>query len=64
MQIIQETRRAHLIWYLRLYYTALSQVNTVADGLLISEGIIRPVVRASALTCFIRYIYITESCNP
>jgi hypothetical protein len=63
MQIIQETRRAHLIWYIRFYYTVLSRVNTAADGLLVSEGIIRPVVRASALTCIIRYIYY-ESCNP
>ena len=57
MQIIQETRRAHLIWYLRFYYTALSQGNTAADGLLVSEGIIRPVVSASAPTWLVRYIY-------
>ena len=57
MQIIQETCRAHLIWYLRCYYTVLSQVNTAADGLLVSESIIRPVVHASALTYFIRCIY-------
>jgi hypothetical protein len=32
-------------------------VNTSAGGVLIPEGIIRPVVNASALTWFIRYIY-------
>jgi hypothetical protein len=32
-------------------------VNTSAGGVLVSQGIIRPVVSASALTWFIRYIY-------
>jgi len=32
-------------------------VNTSAGGVLVPEGIIRPVVSASALTWFIRYIY-------
>ena len=32
-------------------------VNSSAAGLLISEGIINPVVIVSALTSFIRYIY-------
>ena len=32
-------------------------VNTSAGGILVPEGIIRPVVSASALTWFIRYIY-------
>jgi hypothetical protein len=32
-------------------------VDTSADGLLVPEGIIHPVVSASALTWFIRYIY-------
>ena len=32
-------------------------VNTSAGGVLVPQGIIRPVVSASALTWFIRYIY-------
>ena len=32
-------------------------VNTSAGGVLVPESIIRPVVSASALTWFIRYIY-------
>ena len=32
-------------------------VNTSAGGVFVSQGIIRPVVSASALTWFIRYIY-------
>ena len=30
----------------------------IVGGLLIPEGIIRPVVGASALTCFIRCLYV------
>jgi hypothetical protein len=44
MQIIQETRHEHVIWYLRFYYTVLSRVNSSAGGLFLHEGIIRPVV--------------------
>ena len=41
--------------YLRLYY--YHWVDTSSGGLLVPEGITRPVVSASALTWFIRYIY-------
>jgi hypothetical protein len=41
--------------YLRFYY--YHWVDTSAGGLLVLEGIIRPVVSASGLTWFIRYIY-------
>jgi len=41
--------------YLRLYY--YHWVNTSSGGILVPEGIIRPVVSASVLTWFIRYIY-------
>jgi len=43
--------------YLRFYY--YHWVDTSVVGLLVPEGtsIIRPVVSASALTWFIRYIY-------
>jgi hypothetical protein len=42
------------IYDLRFYY--YHWVDTSAGGLLVLEGIIRPVVSASALTWFIRYI--------
>jgi hypothetical protein len=42
MKIIPETRRAHYILYLRFYY--YHWVDTSADGLLVPESIIRPVV--------------------
>ena len=45
----------HLIWYPRLYY--YHWVDTSAGGLLVLEGTIHPVVSASELTWFIRYIY-------
>ena len=38
-----------------LYYCHL--VNTSAGGLLVSEGITRPIVTVSAQTWFIRYNY-------
>ena len=43
-----------LIYDLRFYY--YHWVDTSAGGLLVLEGIICPVVSASALTWFIRYI--------
>jgi hypothetical protein len=55
MKVIPERLRAHYIWYLRFYY--YYWVDTPDDGLLVPEGIIRPVVSASALIWFIRYIY-------
>jgi hypothetical protein len=47
-----ETRRARSILYNYYHW-----IDTSADGLLVPEGIIRPVISASALTCLIRYIY-------
>ena len=41
--------------YPRFYY--YHWVDTSAGGQLVPEGIIRPVVSASALTWFITYIY-------
>jgi hypothetical protein len=38
-------------------------VETSAGGLLVPEGIIRPVVIDSALTWFSRYIYYRKSCS-
>jgi hypothetical protein len=49
-----ETRYAHHIWYLRCYY--YHWVDTSNVGLLVPEGIIRPVVSVSALTWFIIYM--------
>jgi hypothetical protein len=54
--VIPEMLCANYIWYLR--FLLLSLGNTPAGGLLISGGIIRPVVSASALTWFIWYIFI------
>jgi len=54
MMVISETRRATYIGYLRFYY--YHWVDTSADNLLITDGIILPVVSDSALTWFIRYI--------
>jgi hypothetical protein len=47
MKFITETRRFY-------YYL---WVDTSVDGLLVPEGIIRPVVSASELTWYIRYIH-------
>ena len=47
--------KVETLWYLRFYY--YHWVHTSAGGLLVPDGIIRPVVSASALTWFIRYIY-------
>jgi len=55
MKVIAETRRAHLIWYLRFCYYYL--VDTSAGGLLAPKDMIRSVVIASALIWFIRYMY-------
>jgi hypothetical protein len=44
-----------LNWISTFYY--YHWVDTSAGELLVPEGIIRPVVSASALTWFIRYIY-------
>ena len=55
MKVIPEKRRAHYIVYLRFYY--YHWVDTSAGELFVTEGIIRPVVSASAPTWFIRYIY-------
>ena len=48
MKFIPEMRRVHYIWYLRLYY--YNKIDTSAGGLVVLEGIIHPVVSASALT--------------
>jgi len=48
MTDVSEMRRVHSIWYLRFYY--YHWVDTSAGGLLVPEGIIRPVVSVSALT--------------
>jgi hypothetical protein len=55
MTVIPETRHVDLIWYLRFYY--YHWVDISAGGLLVPEGIIRPVVSDSTLTWFIRYVY-------
>jgi len=55
MKVIPETRHAHYIWYLRVYY--YYWVDTSAGGLLVPGGIIRQVGSVSALTWFIKYIY-------
>ena len=55
MKVIPETRRGHLIWYIRFYY--YNWVDTSAGGLIVSDGIIHPVISAPALAWFIRYIY-------
>jgi hypothetical protein len=52
-----QTRRAHLISYLPLYYH--HWVDTSAGGLLVPKGIILPMVSVSAQTWFIRYIFWT-----
>jgi hypothetical protein len=54
--MIPETSCVHYNWYLHLYY--YHWVDTSAGGLLVPEGIIRPVGSGSALTLFIRYIFI------
>ena len=41
-KVIPETQRANYIRYLRLYY--YNVVDTSVGGLLVPEGIIRPVV--------------------
>jgi hypothetical protein len=50
-----ETRRAHWIRYLLLYY--YQWVDTSIGGILVPEGIIRSVVSASEQIWFIRYIF-------
>ena len=55
MKVIPKTCRRRAIWYLRFYY--YHWVDTSDDGLLVHEGIICPVVSASALKWLIRYIY-------
>ena len=57
MKVIPKTRRAHQIWYLRFYYYHWVDTSRSAGGKLVPEGIIHPVVRASALIWFIKYIY-------
>jgi hypothetical protein len=51
MNVIPEMSIRYLFFY---YY---HWVHTTAGGLLVPEGIIRPVVSVSALTWFIRYVY-------
>jgi len=43
-----------------LHFYYYHWVGTSAGRLLVPNGIIRPVVSASTLTWFIRYIFITE----
>ena len=50
-----ETRRAHCIRYLLLYY--YQWIDTSIGGILVPEGIIRSVVSASEQIWFIRYIF-------
>jgi hypothetical protein len=45
------------IRYLHYFYYYYHWVDTSADGLLISEGIIHPVDRASVVARFIRYLH-------
>jgi hypothetical protein len=45
MNVIPETRRVHLIWYLRFYYHYW--LDNSAGGLLVPEGIIHLVVSVS-----------------
>ena len=54
--ITKKNRPAHYIWYLRLYY--YHRVDISAGGLLVPECIIRPEVSASALTWFIRFLFL------
>jgi hypothetical protein len=55
MKVIPETRRTHQFRYLRFYH--YHWVDTSASELLVTEGIIRPVTSASAMTLFIIYTY-------
>ena len=55
MKVIPETCRVYYIWYLRFY--CYHWVDTTAGGISVQECSIRPVVSASALPRFIRYIY-------
>jgi hypothetical protein len=57
MEIIPETRRAHCARYLHFYYS--HWVDTSAGGHLVHEGIISLVVSVSAMTWFIRNIFLT-----
>ena len=43
---------------LEVALSTIPPFNTSAGRLLVPEGIIRPVVIASELTCFITYIYV------
>ena len=53
-----ETRRALTVPdFDTIWYNYYHWIDTSAGGLLIPEGIIRPVVSASALAWFIGYIY-------
>ena len=53
-----ETRRALTVPdFDTIWYNYYHWIDTSAGGLLIPEGIIRPVVSVSALTCLIIYIY-------
>jgi len=39
LEVIAETRRAHLIWYLRFY--CYHRVDSSADEIFVSDGIVR-----------------------
>ena len=54
MKVIPEMHSAHCIVYLHMYYYIW--VDTCAGGLLVPEGIIRPVVSLLALIWFMIYI--------
>jgi len=57
MNIIPETRRVVRTKYDIFVFYYYHCVDISACGLLVPKGIISPVVSASALTWFIRYIY-------
>jgi hypothetical protein len=58
MKVIPETRGAHSIWYLRCYN--FHWIDASTGGLLVPEGLIHPIVSASAMIWFIRYIFFIE----
>ena len=58
-KVIPETLRVYQIRYYASFHLYL-WVDTSACELLVTGGIIRPVVSASELTWFIRYIYSTQ----
>jgi hypothetical protein len=62
VKVVQETRRDHQMLYFCLYY--YHWVDTSAGGLLVQDGIMLPVVSASALTWFIIHIYCQLIMSP